>query len=243
MSGYRFLSLAKRSLLCLFLASLVGVSIQGYLLIQEARETLVYGRQQIDAVTQEARDSLREWRTYTSELRAQANDPQVKRGIGLLLRSGDDLARTIKKANVVLEDLSDAIRDTSAHLNERTLPGLDLAINRTADQIHDSTLPEIARTLQAATSATESARDAIQTSSSELALSLVGVRRSVEGIEARINDPHVDAIMTNIDAATARASESLFHVEQATKRLTRPIHWFWRGLKSGAVVVGRIFIP
>lgn len=243
MSGYRFLSLLKRSLICLFFASLCAVCFQGYLLIQDARETLIYGRQQIDVVTQEARDGLREWKAYTAELRAQANDPQVRRGIGLLLRSGDDLARTVKKANVVLEDLSNAIRDTSAAINERTLPGLDLAISRTADQIHDSTLPEIARTLQAATAATESARDAIQSSSSELALSLVGVRRSVESIEARINDPHVDNILTNIDAATARASESLFHVEQATKRLTRPVHWFWRGLKSGAVVVGRVFVP
>ena len=135
MSGYRFLSLLKRSLLCLFLASLVAVSIQGYLFLQDARETLKYSRQQIDSITLEARDSLREWKSYTSELRAQANDPQVKRGIGLLLRSGDDLARIVKKANVVLEDLSDAIRTTSAHLNERTLPGLDLAINRTADKL------------------------------------------------------------------------------------------------------------
>lgn len=243
MSGYRFLSLAKRSLLCLFLASLVGVSIQGYLLIQEARETLVYGRQQIDAVTQEARDSLREWKTYTAELRAQANDPQIRRGIGLLLRSGDDLARTIKKANVVLETLNDAIRDTSAAINGRTLPGLDLAISRTADQIHDSTLPEIARTLQAATSATESARDAIKDTSVEINKSVITFQKSIESINIRINDSRIDSIVSNIESATNNGNKTLQHIEKKTSQLVKPIHWFWRGLKSGIVIIGRIFVP
>lgn len=243
MSGYRFLSLAKRALICALLGLSCAVMVQAYLLLSDMRDLVTVTGIRVNSVASELTDSIYEWRAYTAKLEFQLDDPQVKRGMGLLLRSGDDLARTIKRANVTLENLNDAIRDTSSNLNDRLIPAALLAIDRTASTVNDQTLPDVDRALQSTARAAEAARDAIRDTSSEISASMVGVRKAIEGIEARVNDPRFDSILMNVDAAAGHANASLDAVEKKTKQMIKPVHWIWRGIREAAVVTGRVLIP
>lgn len=192
---------------------------------------------------EDIRDSAAEFRGYNKAMAAQLSDSKTQRGIGLLLRSGDDLARLIKRSNVVLEGLNDAIRITSASINERLVEHAILAIDRTSDSVNDKALAELERTLKASTSAIGDMATAIKDSSVRMDRTWDDIQGSVKGIEERIRDPRFDLIIGNINEATAHANASLMHIETKTKELIKPVSWIWRGIKSGIVVVGRIFIP
>ena len=182
-------------------------------------------------------------REYHATLVGQLLDPKTQRGIGLLLRSGDDLARLIKRSNIVLEGLNDAIRTTSTNINARLVEHAILAIDRTSDSVNDKALAELERTLKASTAAIGDTANAIKDTSVRLDSTWKDVQGSVRGIEERIRDPRFDLIIGNINEATAHANASLMHIEMKTKELTRPVSWIWRGLKSGAVIIGRVFVP
>lgn len=236
----------KDVLICLLLLTSIFTLVEAILAIRavtRASDGVSFVATSMTTTLEDIRSAAAQFSQYNAAMAAQLSDPKTQRGIGLLLRSGDDLARLIKKANVVLEGLNDAIRTTSTNVNERLVEHAILAIDRTSDSVNDKALAELERTLKASTAAIGDTANAIKNTSVRLDDTWQGIQGSVRGIEERIRDPRFNLIIGNINEATAHANTSLMHIEMKTKELTKPVAWIWRGLKSGAVIVGRIFVP
>jgi methyl-accepting chemotaxis protein len=105
-----------KHILILFLcASLIWASLELGWTIRSFRQHTVPilqdGRTAANAVSRAAVA----WQLTADRQRQQVEDPQVQRSIGLLLRTGDDLARAIKKFNLTLDTVN---RVTLPELNE-----------------------------------------------------------------------------------------------------------------------------
>jgi len=229
MSGYRFLSLAKRSLLCLFLASLPPISYQVYMLVYEARIALNLSQEEAIILSCKANDIISRGNDYLEKQQAKFENDKTQESIGLLLRSGNDINQGIKAINETVRELRLAIRETSENINKNAIPSFTNAVELTARNLNETTIPEINKAIELFTQDSHSVLH-----ESQLA---------IEAMRFRVEDKKFDEIIENIEQATAHANESLYHVEVTTKRLTKPVHWFWRGVKTTVVVVGRIFVP
>lgn len=229
MSGYRFLSLLKRSLICLFLASLPPISYQVYMLVYEARIALNLSQEEAIILSCKANDIISRGNDYLEKQQAKFENDKTQESIGLLLRSGNDINQGIKAINETVRELRLAIRETSENINKNAIPSFTNAVELTARNLNETTIPEINKAIELFTQDSHSVLH-----ESQLA---------IEAMRFRVEDKKFDEIIENIEQATAHANESLYHVEVTTKRLTKPVHWFWRGVKTTVVVVGRIFVP
>jgi len=237
-----YLEYLQKALLCLLLAVFSAVGVKLYIILAEVQKAVKSTTSQAQQAITEAQAGIVKWQEYSELLKAQADDPQGKRGVGLLLRSGDDLARTIKKANVTIDNLNIAITETRES-TRKVLTSADVAISNADQRINSELLPAATMAIMQTVEAVNEVSDSIKPITDQIIENLTASRRAIEALEARVKDPQYDAIIRNISAATASASETLFHVERKTKELTRPISWIWRGVRGAAVVAGRVLIP
>lgn len=108
---------------------LIGVCVWGSaelaLLLRLYRQQSVSVLRNVDSVTQELQSSARAFKTV-SELQAeQLTDPRTQRSIGLLLRVGDDLSRTVMKVNNALDKTNQALQT----VNTETLPRVNQCLD------------------------------------------------------------------------------------------------------------------
>lgn len=238
-----FLGIIKDIAMVALLVSATALSVEGYLLVREARSAVKIINDGARQIIRDAGESMKTWKDYNISLSKQINDPQVQRGFGLLMRSGDDIAATVKKANNTLEGLNDAIRITSDNLNSRLLPGALLAINRTSDSINGQVIPQLVE-VEAETARTiAGTRDQLDSIRLELLGSLGAVRVGIDRLNERISDPSVSSSMDSIASATRSIDRSAHLLETKAAQLAKPARWLWRVAREAIVIGGRIVIP
>ncbi len=226
----------RKILECAVWVFLLAVLAQGYLLFSEARETLRMAKEHALLLSHESTAALGAWREYSNSLKAQLEDKEVQRSIGLFLRSGDDLGRTIKKANVTLDVLQNAIRDTSDHFNGRLVPTVLVALDRASGDLR-KTLDNTDRVLESTADAVNQLSMQGNSLTREVNENLSVSKRAIEALEARANSPEVDATMYHV----AKAAESSAATARRVEKLTRPLAWIGSGVRRIGAGVKHIF--
>jgi methyl-accepting chemotaxis protein len=226
----------KQALHCLLLTILCAIGVKAYLTIGPAQEAIIRASLQAEQALMETRAAVAEWKEYSRAARVQFDDPQVRRGVGLLLRSGDDLARTVKKANVLLDDTRDAIRDTSENINSRLVPAALVAIEEVSGDIHN-TLDNTDRALEATIDAVEQISVHGELLTQEVNENLAASKRAIEALEARTTSPQLTATMFHVQQAAEDSALTARRVE----KLTRPLAWIGGGLKKIGKGIRKIF--
>lgn len=228
--------IVKQVLQCLLLAILCAVGVKAYLSIHPAQYAITRAGLQAEQALVETMAAVAEWKEYSRAARVQFDDPQVRRGVGLLLRSGDDLARTVKKVNGLLDDTRDAIRNTSDNINNRLVPSALVAIDRASGDIH-STLAESDLTLRTTTLVVERVSASAEILTHQVNETLSASKRAIEALEARTTSSQLTATMFHVQQAAEASADTARRVE----KLTRPLAWIGGGVKKIGRCLRRIF--
>lgn len=154
---------------------------------------------------------------YQAQLIHQLNDPRTQRGIGLLLRSGDDMARVVKRSAVVLERLDGAVLD----LRVGVMAATDSA--RAATDAAAAAVPRLegmALDLGAQSSATmlrteRRVGDAVDS----LDAAIAGSRRLIAHTDETVLQiqPHLVAATQSVAVSAAATQEVAVRAEKSTR--------------------------
>lgn len=215
----------KRALTLLLLGVLVWVAVEAGLLLRLYRQESGFVLQDVKSVTGEAKDAARAFKTVADLQAAQLTDPKTQRSLGLLLRTGDDLSRTVMKVNSALDKTNQALAtvntETLPRVNQ-TLDGANALILKCSDGVTlvlsdtDETIKQIRQLLQS-----PEIKQALQ-GFADTATHTSGIAQNVEFTSGDLRSA-LPALLEQIKTIQANVADSSQAVAQLLGRLNRPV--------------------
>lgn len=210
-------SLPLRALTGILIIVLIWVSVEGALFLRALRTDTHRILSQVEATTQTVSRSAEALRQTAERQQAQFDDPRTQRSLGLLLRTGDDLNRTVKKINTTL-DL----------LNRQTIPAFNQTLeltNATIIQCSDG----VTLVLSDADAAVRELRAVL--ANPDLARSLAGladtaesaaqVAKEVDATSAEIRHA-IPELLAEIQAVAHNSTRTTNEIAVFLERLNKP---------------------
>ena len=226
----RFLRRMKDVALLAALTSWAALGIRVYIEVGPAAESA-------QRVSWEARQSIGNFNRLIQRIdrdvdgiEKQADDREIQRSIGLLARSGDDLARMFKRTNGILFDLGISINQLGGLITqtEKATAGVTESATKligNADrELSESIYPQIEVALQQMKTTSEGITKltGMATETAE------AVTKLAESTQARVADPEIEKTIENLERASLASAETAERVES----ITRPIRWVGIGFKK-----------
>lgn len=196
----------------------------------------------LDITYMTTQTAINEWVSYSHQLNVLISSPKTQQSIGMFLRSGDDINRLIKRANITLDNTNGLIANLDVSLNQKFIPENTKLIAKTNENLSliasdmrmylDETNDQIVLT---STNVQNVLLDSQKT--------IVASRDAINNISNAITDPQIKSIVNNIDKTTELAVQSMKHVEEKTYQLVKPVNIFYRVLKEVGIFAWRMFKP
>lgn len=178
----------------LIVASCAAISLT--LLVEDTRDLLALNKQQITSTLKNINDASAEVKTSAIAVRESSQaqrdlftNKKTLEGIGLLLRQGNDLARTVDKVNIGL------------------------------DKINNVAIPQAVYTFSSAQQMFEQGREKIDLLGNRAATVLTTTDENLQELHALLADPNVKKALAGIAETTDQASLAAFHVQVTAKEI------------------------
>lgn len=138
-------------------------------------------------------------------------DPETQKGIAVLLRQADDVARTVKKVNIILDKV-----------NSDILPSANKTLVATTNTINQAgaTLVQTEKSIRILTAKGEIILDSSNT--------------SIIALQAILGHPRMQSIVDNLANTTEQSTEVLRNLDISAKEVNRAIPELLESVKSVA---------
>lgn len=182
----------------LIVASCVAISLA--LLVQDARDLININKQQITSTLKNINDASAEVKTSAIAVRESSQaqrdlftNKKTLDGIALLLRQGNDLARTVDKVNIGL------------------------------DKINNLAIPQAVYTMSSAQQMFEEGREKIDSLGNKAATVLDTTDENLQQLHELLADPNVKKALQGIAETTNNTSLAAFHVQVTAQEIQSAI--------------------
>jgi hypothetical protein len=233
----------KSIFICVFLALLCVLTSQCIFLMWAFRDDYTSVSKQMLVITTQAQIATTQWAGYSKQLNDLLASPKTQESIGLFLRSGDDLNRSIKRFNVTLDLLNTAIKNTDKNVNENFIPAATSTLNRVESAVDQVLIQEGTSTARALTTTIRVTNDQLQIIGKSFDKTLNNLNISVLEFNKIVGDPNIKKSIENTVKTTEATLQTINNIEKKTEMLLTPPRLLYRVLKETAIIVGRIFIP
>ncbi len=249
-----FIEVAKKILLFLLVvlvAALVWAVVSVAMFMRQATETT----SQFAQVAQESRAGLKDtlgqvnaatiaWRVYSEELTAFLRSTETKTNLALGGRALRNLDRAVISLNQGITEIREDFRKLDENVNSNLLPAATSAIQQA-----EAATKQAVSTIAAIGSLAETAKTDLHSTATNMDVVLDGAQRTTDAATAAIEqmrvvaaDPAITGSLRQIELTSARAAETMLHVEQMTARWAKPasaVKTFFIEILGGAY---RIFV-